>query len=226
MAVDGSVKSSLDIEGYLERGAAAVGLEVSELTSAKNNRWQEDQATRRAQAAEVALLQRIVAYVFFRDELPVGDIARILGETESWARCSIEYVERKIDKSDAFKRKVDQMMGVYGPGAAIKRVRGRIAGVMGLNVEELVALENGSDTEMMQRVAVWLLLTKDGLPIGEVASVMGKGEQWIRSAKEYVDRHVKRDEGLKAYVEKVTTAYADTVKGSVGGSKSLAVAIR
>jgi hypothetical protein len=223
MAANGAIKSSLDIGGYRERGAAAVGLEVGELTSAESNGWQEvEGATRRAQAAETALLRRIVAYALLRrDELPFGDIAQILDETVSWARYSIDYVERHVERSYAFRRKVDQVMEAYGPGAPIGRVRKRIAGVVGLRVEELVAIENGSDTEMMQRVAVWLLLSKDGLPIGQVAGVMGKDEQWVRSAKDYVERRVKRDDGLKAYVEKTTAAHALAISDGMVDQKSL-----
>ena len=216
----------IDIDGYRELIADAVGLEVGELTGVKRD------------DPKVAILRRIAAYVIAQqDGLPLGDVARILDDSESWVRSSIDDIQRRISKYGPLGLRIEQMAAGYAlasvragkpasgatsTGVAIESYRQRIASAVGMTVAELVAFERDDDAEIVQRVATYLLLEKEELPASEVALVMGKDEQWVRSAREYVRRRLKRDSNLKNYVEKTTAGYS----AAIGGSRFLATANR
>ncbi len=95
-----------------------------------------------------------------------------------------------------------------------------------MTVTELVAFERDNDAAIVQKVATYMLLSHDELSEGEVAEVMCKSEQWVLSAKDYVERHLKRgDQGLKDFVKK-TAASEVAREQAIGGSKSLEFAKR
>jgi hypothetical protein len=201
----------VDIEGCRELVAGAVGLDVGELTAAKRD------------DPNVAILRKIAACILAQDKMPLGDVAGILDESESWVRNSIDDIQRRISKYYALSLRVEQMAasyalasiragkpakGVTASGAPIESCRQRIAVAVGMSVIELVAFERDNDAETMQRVATYLLLLKEELSVSDAAKVMCKSEQWIRSAEEYVSRHVKREQRLKDFVAQTTEAYA------------------
>ena len=200
---------AMDIDGYRERISAAVGLEVSELTSG-------------TKGPEITMRRRFGAYILSRDNLPIGDIARILAESESFVRYSIDYVERRIYTYRALSLRVDQMAAGYAllsvragkqtseavtSGVAIESCRQRIASAVGLSVVELVAFERDNDAELTQKVASYLLLSREGLSIAGGAQVMLKDQEWVRDSKHYVQRQVSRDRDWKKYVDETTATY-------------------
>lgn len=206
--VQGSA-SIVDIDGYRDMISAAVRVDVGELT-----------ATRRDDPRG-AMLRMVAAYVLLhQDKLPLDSIAQIMGENESWARNSTDYVARRIAHYKAFKLYVDGMLMTYErvctaagkvSGVGVDGIRRRVADAVGITVTELVALvglELNNDAEIIQKVAAYLLLSKDALSVSEVAHVMCKGEQWVVSAKDYVERHVKREQSLKDFVRESMATYA------------------
>jgi len=76
-----------------------------------------------------------------------------------------------------------------------------------MSLVELVAFERYNDAELTQKVASYLLLLKDGLSVAEVAQVMLKDEEWVRSSKHYVQRQVSRDRDWKKYVDETMATY-------------------
>jgi hypothetical protein len=219
--------AKLDVEGYRDMIAPVVGIGVDELT------------TTRRDDPRSAMLRMVAAYVLLRqDKLSLDSIAQIMGENESWARSSTDYVARRIGHYYAFKLYVDGMLETYArvrieagkvSGLGVDGVRKRIADAVGITVAELVAtiaLELNNDAEIIQKVAAYLLLSKDKLSVTEVAEVMCKPAQWALSAKDYVERHVKREQGLKDFVARTGEAYLERENTEIGGSKSLAPAKR
>lgn len=199
--------SPVDIDDYRERISAAVGLEVSELAGLVGK------------DPEVTMRRRFGAYILSKqDSLPLGDIASVLAESESFVRYSIDDVERRIYKYRALSDRVEQMAAGYAfasvragkqssSGVAIESCRQRIASAVGMTIVELVAFEHDNDAALTQKVASYLLLSRDGLSVASVAQVMLKDEEWVRSSKHYVQRQVSRDRDWKKYVDETTATY-------------------
>ena len=218
---------AIDIDGHRDMIASAVRIGMDELTTTKRD------------DPRGAMLRMVAAYVLLRqDKLSLDSIAQIMGENESWARSSTDYVARRIGHYYAFKLYVDGMLETYArvrieagkvSGLGVDGIRRRIADAVGITVAELVAtiaLELNNDAEIIQKVAAYLLLSKDKLSVSEVAEVMCKPAQWALSAKDYVERHVKREQGLRDFVARTGEAYLERENTEIGGSKSLAPAKR
>jgi hypothetical protein len=95
-------KAALDIDGYRERVAGAVGMAVSELVGSNRD------------DPRAAMLRMIAAYFLLqRDRLPVGDVARIMDRTESWVRESTAYIERRVSHYYAFRVYIEKTMATY-----------------------------------------------------------------------------------------------------------------
>jgi len=205
VAASGNAQGQVDVDGYRGKVADAVGIEVGDLVAQGRDN------------PRAAMLRMIAAYFLLQqDRLSVGDIARIMDTTESWVRSSTSYIARRVNSYTAFRIYIEQTIGAYAlvsprapgePASGTDGIRERIAGVVGVSVAELVAFERDNDAEIVQRVAAYLLLSKDGLPVAEVAQVMAKGEAWVRSSRQYVESHIRRDAGLRSYVEKTAEAY-------------------
>jgi hypothetical protein len=194
--------SGVDIDAYRELVAAAVGLDGVELIATRHERETPNR--------NAPMLRQIATYLLFsRDRLSIGDIAQIMDQTESWVRSSKDYVERRIGNYAAFKFKVDWMMDKYPGLIDIAGYRQRIADAVGLAPSELVKTDIGEqDAENARQIAVWLLLSKDQLPVLDVARIMARSEQWVRSSQDQVERGIRRNRELKAYIERTTAAYA------------------
>lgn len=202
---------AIDIEDYRERISAAVGLEVIELMSPARK------------DPNVTMRRRYAAYILSqRDSLPLGEIASVLADSESFVRHSIHDVEHRVYMSSVLSLLVEQMAAAYAfagvragkqsseattSGVAIESCRQRIASAVGMSLVELVAFERYNDAELTQKVASYLLLLKDGLSVAEVAQVMLKDEEWVRSSKHYVQRQVSRDRDWKKYVDETMATY-------------------
>lgn len=92
----------IDIDGYRERVADAVGIAVSELTAQERDN------------ARVVVLRMIATYFLFaRDHLLVVDIARIMNRNESYVRYATDYIERRMSHYYAFKVYIEQNMATY-----------------------------------------------------------------------------------------------------------------
>ena len=203
-----------DIDGYRKLVAGAVDLEVGELTGAKRD------------DPNVAIRRKIAAYIVHQDRMPLGDVAGILDESESFVRYSIDDIERRISNYLAFKLSVDRMLGTYARACIeagkvsdvrVDGIRLRIASRVGMTVTELVAPQNKLTWRNCPEV--WREQCRARciriLSAAEVAEVMFKGEQWVLSAKGYVERNLRRgDRGLKDFVAKTTAACA--VEDSAG----------
>ncbi|MGC2493282.1 hypothetical protein [Candidatus Binatus sp.] len=213
-----------DIDGYRKLVAGAVDLEVGELTGAKRD------------DPNVAIRRKIAAYIVHQDRMPLGDVAGILDESESFVRYSIDDIERRISNYLAFKLSVDRMLGTYARACIeagkvsdvrVDGIRLRIASRVGMTVTELVALESNNDSEIVQKVAAYMLLSHDRLSAAEVAEVMFKGEQWVLSAKGYVERDLRRgDQGLRISSRKRRRPVQSRTAQGIGGSKFLESRIR
>jgi hypothetical protein len=92
----------IDVDGYRERVADAVGIAGGELSAQGRDDPQ-------------LVMSRMVAGYFLcaRDRLLVVDIARIMNRNESNVRYAIDYVERRMDRYYAFKVYVEQTMATY-----------------------------------------------------------------------------------------------------------------
>jgi len=74
-----------DIEGYRERVARAVGMEAGELIASRRD------------DPRAAMTKILAAFLLLRqDQLPVGEIAKIMDKPEQWVRDSTNYIERRI----------------------------------------------------------------------------------------------------------------------------------
>ncbi len=192
---------AVDIDAYRQLVADAVELDVIELVAVRGEREGPN--------ADAAMRRMIATYLLFsRDQLSVGDVARIMDQTESWVRYSRDYIERRIGNYVAFKRRVDGMSEAYPGLIDIEGYRQRISGAVGLAPGELVKTDIGEqDAENARQIAVWLLLSKDQLPVLAVERIMDRSEMWVRSSKDQVERGIRRNKEFKAYVEKTTAAY-------------------
>jgi hypothetical protein len=205
-----AAESAINVDGYRERVAGAVGMALDELISS-------NRADPRAN-----LLQMVAAYLL-RDGggLPVSEIARVMDKDESWVRSATDYIERRVYHYYAFKVHVEQTMATYAlasmalgkpgkvsaSGVDIDGYRERIAHAAGMTAKKLVAFNSDDqDAETMQKVVTYVLLSRD-LLVGDVALIVNRDEQWIRSSKTYIQQRIKRDPNLKVCVESTIAMY-------------------
>ena len=86
--------------------------------------------------------------------------------------------------------------------------RERVAGALGVGVSELVSSRRNEPRMLMtQMVAAHLLLQGDRLPIGDIARVMDKSEEWARDSTDYIERRVSRYYAFSVYIEKTMATY-------------------
>lgn len=94
-AAEKPVAPGIDIDAYRKRIAAAVELEVSELTASRR-----DDSNPGANP-NAAMLRMVAAYCLTsRDQLSIADIARILDKSKSWVRASaVDVIFRTTTRS-------------------------------------------------------------------------------------------------------------------------------
>jgi len=208
-----AVAPALDITGYRERAAAAVGMDASELIAPRRD------------DPRAALLRMIAAYLLLEQEqLSVAAIAKIMEKSESYVRDSTDYISRRAAHYYAFSIYIQRTIAAYAlanaetgkptgqvlrSGVDIAGARDRLAAATEMTVKELVASDSDDqDAEMIQRVGAYLLVARDRLPLGEAAVILNRTPGWVGSAKEYVERQVKRNADLRAFVESAAAKYA------------------
>ena len=93
---------NLDVEGYRQRVADAVGLAIVDLLGEKIDSPRIDMA-------------RAVATYFLRerDHLVVPDIAIVMDKPESWVTYKVDYIKRRMDRYHAFRIYIEQEMTGY-----------------------------------------------------------------------------------------------------------------
>ena len=170
----------IGVEAFRVRVADAVGLAVSELITSRTN------------DPRAALLRMVAGYFLqTQDKLSVGEIAKILEAPEQWVRDSINYVERRVAHYYAFRVYIEKAMDAYAlttgkptaqaaaSGVDIERYRQRAAAAAGVTTDELIApSSDDSDAETVQKVAAYLLLSRDELGVADVARILCRSEQW------------------------------------------------
>jgi hypothetical protein len=99
---ENAAPAQLDVEGYRARVADAVGMAVVDLIGQSR------------QDPTIAVKRMIAAYFLFRrDHLVISDIETIMAKTESWVRYATDYIERRTDRSYAFRTHIEQEMAAY-----------------------------------------------------------------------------------------------------------------
>jgi cob(I)alamin adenosyltransferase len=94
--------SAIDVNGYRERVAGAVGLGVTELVGSNRN------------DPRAAMLRMVAAYLLLQgDRLAVGDVARIMDKSEQWVRDSTDYIERRMTGYHAFRIYIEKTIATY-----------------------------------------------------------------------------------------------------------------
>jgi chromosome segregation and condensation protein ScpB len=203
----------VDVDGYRARIADAVGMAVGELIAARRN------------DPRAALLRQVAAYFLAQqDRLEVDEIAKILDAPEQWVRDSIAYIERRKFHYYAFSVYLERVAATYelasrgtaqpigktaASGIDVNLYRQRAAAAAGVTAAELVAASGDDpDAETVQKVAAYLLLSRDRLEVGDVARILCRSEQWARASNDYVERQVKRSGELRTFVERATATYA------------------
>jgi hypothetical protein len=194
--VQGSM-STLAIDGYRERIAGTVDLGVAELIASEPNN------------PNASLVRKIAAHILLSHEkLSVCDTALVLDRTESQVRYSADYIERRMATYRAFEMRIEQMTETYAlRSIRIVSHRELVASAVGLTSSQLVQDVDDGEVVAAQRVAVYLLISRDGLPIVDVTRIMQRNEEWALHMNGWVEREARRNGSFRKYVEKITSAY-------------------
>ncbi len=101
-----AVAGTLDVAGYRDRVASAVGITADELISSRRN------------DPRLSMTQMCAAHLLLQgDRLAIGDIARVMDKTEEWARTSTDYIELRVNRYYAFSVYIDKTMATYRASA-------------------------------------------------------------------------------------------------------------
>lgn len=99
--------AKVDVEGYRARVADAVGVAIVELIGHGRDN------------PNVVMRRMVAAYFLFkRDHIIEAEVAMIMEKSESWVRYSTDYIERRMDRSYAFRTYVEQEMAAYAVASA------------------------------------------------------------------------------------------------------------
>jgi len=97
-----AVAARLDVAGYRERVAGALGIAADELISSRRN------------DPRLLMTQMCAAHLLLHgDRLPIGDTARVMDKSEEWARVSRDYIERRVNRYYAFSVYIEKTMAPY-----------------------------------------------------------------------------------------------------------------
>lgn len=96
----------------------------------------------------------------------------------------------------------------------IEATRKRICAILNLSVEELISNRErigGRNAVMLRMVAAYVLLC-DRLPLGDIARIMDRDEEWLFDSQRYIERRYieRRINGyaaFKTYLERVVGEY-------------------
>lgn len=95
------------------------------------------------------------------------------------------------------------------PVLDIDGIRARVAEGVGMAVSALIGpVRDDAHVILLRRVAAYFLYAHDHLAVGDIETVMDKGEHWVRYATGYIERRISHYYAFKAYVEQTMATYA------------------